>query len=205
MEVFMTHFTYRKVIVTFAACSLFFSHDIFAARQEVKEKIQEAAEAFKTGVDKCGDKFEEISEYLRTYDYKGLIHEHATSGPATITHVVLNDYPLAVVAKPGERIEGKLKYLLDTSQTKDLKYHRLLLGLKGVGPQTAVGIGLGYLADKENEETFTLIAPEKPGVYQIRFRSVENYTESEALKHWHDSKGHGPSSEQTIGVIVVKA
>lgn len=187
-----------------ATCLLFFASDLSAGKPEAKEKIQQAADTFKKGVDKCGDKVDDLKEYVRTYNFKEIVQERAVSGPVTITHVVLNDYPIGYVAKPGERIDGKLHYFLDKEQTKDLKYHRLLLGIDGVGPQTAIGIGLGYLADQENKEKFTLHAPGQPGTYQIRFRSVEALTEGEALKHWGDEKGKAPSAAQTIGVIVVK-
>jgi hypothetical protein len=194
----------QHTIFALASCLLFLSHDLSAGKHEVKETIQQGADLFKKGVDKCGDKVDDLKEYVRTYNYKELIQERAVSGPATITHVEFNDYPLAVVARPGERIDGKLHYYLDKDQCKDLKYHRLLIGIHEDGPQTAVGIGLGYLADQENKERFTLHAPKQPGVYQVRFRSVENFTEGEAKKHWLDAEGQAPSAMQTIGVIVVK-
>lgn len=204
---FMKTFKDSKKWIVFlvTALSVVSSNVAWATTADIKEKINEAADALKGGVDKCGDKIEDIQQYLQSHDFKGVIKDHVSSGPATVSAVTLNGHKRAIVVKPGERIEGKLKYKLDKDRCKDIQYHRILLGLKDVGPQTTVGIGIGFLADKENEETFTLIAPEKPGVYQIRFRSVENYTETEALKHWKDEHGNEPSVKKTVGIVVVKS
>ncbi len=195
----------KSMIFLVTVLSVMSSNLAWATTADVKEKINEAADALKKGVDKCGDKMEDIQQYLHNHDFKGVIKDYVSSGPATVFGVTLNGHKRAIVVKPGERIEGTLKYKLDTDRCKDIKYHRLLLGFKDVGPQTTVGVGIGFLADKENEGNFTLIAPQKPGVYQIRFRSVENYTETEAVKHWKDEHGNEPSLRKTVGIVVVKS
>lgn len=177
----------------------------WATNSEIKEKVNQATETFRKGIEKCGDKVDDIQQYLRNYDYKGVIKDYVVSGPATVHHLTLNGDNRAVVVRPGERIEGIIKYKIDKERCKDIKYHRLLIGYKNLGPQTTVAAGLGYITDKENENRFTLVAPQKPGLYQIRFRSVENFTETEALKHWTDEDGNEPSIKKTIGIVVVKS
>ncbi len=175
-----------------------------SSESKIKNAIDGAAESLKKGVEKCGDKIEDIQDYLYHYDWKGLFHVKTTSGITTVSEVRLNGHPRVIVVKPGERIKGHLKYTLDKKRCKDLKYHRILLGIKGEGAQTTIGTGVGIIADKESKDNFVLIAPKEPGLYQVRFKSVENYTESEALKKWYNEDGKEPSGNKTIGFIYVK-
>ena len=167
---------------------------------KIKSGIDTTADALKKAVEKIGDKLEDIQDYFHKK-----FHEQTSVGPATVTDVKFNDHSLAAIVKPGERIEGQLKCTLDKDKIKDIKYHRLILGFKGEGAQTSIGSGVGYFADKESKEKFVLIAPSKPGFYQVRFRPVESYTEHEALKQWKDDKGQEPDKKNTIGLIYVKA
>lgn len=195
------------IILTVALLTLGSSNLAWAKSKEkkqVEEKIKggidTAADTLKKGVEKTGDKIEDIQTYFRKK-----FHEQTSSGPATVTDVKFNGHSLAAVVKPGERIEGKLKCSLNKDKIKDLKYHRLILGFKGEGAQTSIGSGVGYFADKESKENFVLIAPSTPGLYKVRFRPVESYTEEEALKKWKDNNGQEPGKETTIGLIYVKA
>jgi hypothetical protein len=171
-----------------------------SVESKIKDGIDTAAGTLKKGVEKCGDKLEDVQNYFRKK-----FHETTTAGPATVTDVKFNGYHLAAVVKPGERIEGELKCTLDKSKVQDMRYHRLIIGFKDQGAQTSVSNGVGYFTDKESKDKFVLIAPSEPGLYKVRYRPVESYTEGEALKKWRDDKGSEPNSDTTIGLIYVKA
>jgi hypothetical protein len=214
LEVFMKNYKLKAVksfaILAVALFTLASSNVAYAKSSEskIKEAIDNASEKLKAGVEKCGDKIEDVQNYFHNYDWKGVIQEKATFGSATVTGMKFNGHHRAVVVKPGERIEGELKVVLDPNQIKDIKYHRLVIGFKDVGAQTAFGVGggFGYLvSDKEHKEEFTLIAPAQPGLYQVRFRAVESLTETEALKKWTDDNGSQPDGTATIGFVWVKA
>jgi hypothetical protein len=207
----MKNYTTKSfIILTVALLAVGSSNLAFAKSTEskIKEAIDTAADKLKSGVEKAGDKIEDVQNYFQNYDWKGVIQEKAAVGPATVTDIKLNGYHRAVIVKPGERIEGELKVLLDKDQIKDIKYHRLVIGLKDAGAQTAFGVGggFGYLVgDREHKESFTLIAPTEPGLYQVRFRPVECLTEHEALKKWNDDKGNQPDGKSTIGFVLVRS
>lgn len=167
---------------------------------KIKEGIDSAACTLKKGVEKCGDKIEDVQNYFRKQ-----FHETVVIGPATVTDVKFNGHHLAAVVKPGERIEGELKCHLDKDKIKDIKYHRLIIGFEGAGAQTSIVNGVGYLAEKDSKGKFVLIAPSEPGLYKVRFRPVESYSEGDALKKWYDENGLEPGGETTMGLIYVKA
>jgi hypothetical protein len=165
------------------------------------DKIADAKESLKKGAKKFGEKVEDLQTYFRKK-----FHEQATFGPATVSDVTFNGHHLATVVKPGERIEGQLKCILDKDQHKDIKYHSLLIGFKGrENAETAVDIGRGIFIDKESKANFTLIAPSEPGFYKVRFRPINGYIEHDVLKRWKDEKGEEPNNTATIGLIYVKA
>ncbi len=167
---------------------------------KIKDGIDTAAHTLKKGVEKCGDKLEDIQNYCRKK-----FQETTTVGSATVTNVTFNGHHLATIVKPSERIEGELKCILDKSKIQDMRYHRLIIGFKGQGAQTSVSNGVGYFADRESKDKFVLIAPSQPGLYKVRYRPVESYTEGEALKKWRDDKDREPNSDATIGLIYVRA
>ncbi len=194
------------IVVSLALLTIVSSNSAWAnAEDKIKSGIDSAADTLKKGVDKAGDKIEDIQKYFDSYNWKGVFERTAVSGPTTVKNIHLNGHHRAIVVKPGERIEGMMKCKLDKQQTKDLRYHRILIGFKGLGPQTSIGQGVGYLAGNESKEEFVLIAPAKPGFYEIRFNPVEGYTEHEAMKKWTDDKGHEPDGTTTIGLVYVKA
>lgn len=174
-----------------------------SAEDKVKEWIDDSSEALKKGIEKLGDNFEAIQEYLDNYHWKGVIQDKATSGPATLKHLELNDHSRAVIVKPGEKIEAEVKCTFDTEQTSILSVYRIVVGLKGGEPQAVIGNESGLTAGKSTEK-FTLRAPEKAGIYQIRFRTVDAYTKSAALDAWKDGEGNEPDGTTTIGLIIVK-
>ncbi len=171
--------------------------------EKVKEWIDEAGETLKKEVDDLGDDFKVIQDYLDNYHWKGVVADTATSGPATLKQLELNDHSRAVVVKPGERIEAEVKCNLDSEKCSVFGLYRIVVGIKGEGPQAVIGNEAGLLAGKSREK-FTLIAPETPGMYQIRFRPVDALFKHSALHAWKDAEGNEPDGTTTIGIIFVK-
>lgn len=174
-----------------------------SVRDTVKEWVEEGSEGLKKSIDALGDNLEAIQDYLNNYHWKGLIEENATSGPATLKQLKLNGHSIAVAVHPGEKIEGQVKCDLDSEKCSVLGVYRIVVGIKGEGPQAVIANESGLVAGK-TRETFTLTAPNKPGIYQIRFRSVDALLETTALNAWVDDKGDEPNGETTIGIIFVK-
>lgn len=174
-----------------------------SGEDKIKDWIDGSADALKKGVDELGNDAEAIQDYLDNYHWKGILEDKATSGPATLKELELNGDSRAILVKPGERIEAKVKCKLDSKQCSASSLYRIVVGLQGEGPQAVIGNELGLVAGKSKEK-FALIAPQKTGVYQIRFRTVEAYFESSALDAWRDREGNEPDGTTTIGIIVVK-
>lgn len=169
---------------------------------KVKDFIEEVADSLKGAVDQLGNNLVAIQDYLDNYHWKGLIQDEASSNAATLKHLQLNGHPKAVVVKPGERIEGVVLCTLDREKCTSLGLYRVLLGFKGQGAQTTIGNEFGIVAG-ESLEKFALIAPKQPGIYEIRFRLVEAYFESNALNYWTDDNGNEPDGTTTVGVVLV--
>ena len=174
-----------------------------SARDTIKGWVEESSEALKKGVDELGNDFNAIQDYLNHYHWKGVLEDTATSGVATLKHLELNDHSRAVIVKPGEKIDAEVKCILDSEQCSIFGLYRIVIGIKGEGPQTVIGNESGLIAGTSREK-FTLKAPDKPGVYQIRFRPVDAFFQSAALNAWRDKEGNEPDGTTTIGIIVVK-
>jgi hypothetical protein len=172
--------------------------------QKVKEFIDRAADNLKQGIDKLGDDMVKAQEYLENYAWKGIVQDRATSGAETLSHLKLNKRGNIVVARPGEVVQGKVVCSLDSEIAHTLHVYRVVIGIDGEGPQTSIGTSLGAYGGS-SEEKFSLKAPMKPGMYQIRFRTTDNILESRALDAWIDEKGDEPGPSTTIGIIYVKA
>ena len=115
----------------------------------------------------------------------------------------LNSHPKVVVVRPGERIEGVVLCGLDRDKASALSVYRVVLGIKGQGPQRTI-VKWGAVGG-ESIESFDLIAPPTQGIYQIRFRVVESLLEDSALNAWIDENGNEPDLTTTIGLIFVKS
>jgi len=175
-----------------------------SVESRVKEWSDEAVEALKKAVDKLGDDCQAIQEHLNNYSWKGIIEDKAISGPVTLKHLELNDYSRAIVVKPGEKIEAEVKCNIDSEQCSLWGLYRIVIGIKGEGPQTTIGNELGVIAGKSREK-FTLIAPDKAGIYQVRFRPINACFKSKAFEGWKDDEGNEPDAKTTIGIIIVKS
>ena len=170
---------------------------------EVKDAIDHAAKTLKEEVDKLGENKDALQDYLSHYDWKGMIQDHASSGPATLKHLKMNGHSKIVVVGPGEKIEGGVVCVLDRDACSPLSFYRVVLGIKGEEAQTTIGNELGIVAG-ESLETFSLHAPKNPGLYQVRFRLVEGFRKGKALESWIDEEGKEPDASTTIGVIFVR-
>jgi hypothetical protein len=136
------------------------------------------------------------------YPWKGIFETDATSGPVAVGHLKLNGHPKAIVVAPGQKIEAEAVYTFDPDKSTFFGHYEIVIGLKGEGPQ--VVIGSEGLADGKTKEVFTLVAPERTGIYQIRFRPAKIIFKSSAFDTWQDADGNEPDATTTIGLIVVK-
>src|SRR5579872_1246374 len=115
------------------------------ASEKIKDFIDDVSDELKKGVDELEGDLIAIQDYLDHYHWKGLIEDEASSGPVTLSHLQLNGHSRAVVVKPGQRIEGIVLCNLDREKCSSLSFYRVVLGIKGQGPQTTVGNELGIL------------------------------------------------------------
>lgn len=174
-----------------------------STEQKAKDAIDKLSDSLKKAVDEVGDDVAAAQNYLNNYHWKGMIQDKASSGPATLKHLQLNDHARAVVVRPGERIHCQVVYKLNKHETSALSVYQVIVGINGLGPQISLGKDLGA-ATGESMEKFEMIAPTEPGVYQVRFRFVKAVLESSAFDEWKDANGNEPDATTTIGIIVVK-
>jgi hypothetical protein len=174
-----------------------------SVEEKVKDWIDDFSDTLKKKTDELGEDFQAIQNYLDNYHWKGVIEEKARSGPATLKHLKLNEHSKAILAMPGETIEAVVECKLDSEQTSVFGLYRIVIGIKEDGPQAVIGNESGLFAGKSTEK-FTLKAPEKAGIYQIRFRTVDTFFKAKALDAWIDEEGNEPDGTTTIGVIIVK-
>ncbi len=50
---------------------------------------------------------------------------------------------------------------------------------------------------------FAMVAPEQPGVYEIRFRYAQAYLPTDAVKYWWNVD-ESPTADATIATIIVE-
>ena len=170
--------------------------------KKIKHGIDNVADHLKKDVDKVKGDYEAVQKHLDKYKWKGIIEDRATSGVATLAHLKLNGHSKAAVVHPGDKVECEVQAFLDREKCSALSLYRVVIGLKGVGPQTTICNYLGSVAG-DSIEKFTLTAPLEPGVYEVRFRVVESFTETEARNSW-TVEGNEPDNTTTIGAIIVK-
>ena len=175
------------------------AHDI---EEKIHQTIDDISDACKKAVEKLGNEVDAIQKYLENYSWKGVVQDQATSGDATLSHLKLNDHRRVVAVKVGEQIHGAVNCSLDAKKASFFSVHRVVIGLKGLGPQTAIYTNVGARGG-ESTEYFTLMAPNTPGFCQIRFRATDHFLESSALEAWYDDEGREPDASSTIGIIYV--
>ncbi len=140
--------------------------------------------------------------YLQEYPWLGLIMNEVTYGPITLSDIRLNEGSSLAIVKPGEIVNGELKYRVDSSHQEAFHRYHLVVGLKGFGAQDCVTHTWG-IWDSSGKGSFTLKAPLEPGLYEVRFVYHEAPTCEEARSVWNSESGE-PSSFATIGAIIVE-
>ncbi|MEH2244210.1 hypothetical protein [Nostoc sp.] len=132
---------------------------------------------------------------------QSLIPNKATYGPVTLSNFTLNNNNSnVVIVNPEEKINGSTNY------------NYLVGGQAGSINQIIVGIGGQYNAQAciyngstqgSGSSTFTLTAPNVPGIYYIRFRYAQAYgCDQGALGWWRIDRV--PTPEANIGIIIVR-
>lgn len=147
------------------------------------------------------DVIDKISDYFKDFPSIGLVSDEITYGPVTVSHIHINHADKLAIASPGEKLRGKLKYKIDSTQS-NLDVHHLIIGIKGIGPQDCIMHSLDVF-DSKGKGTFTLTAPSEPGIYEVRILYNEGLTCSDAWKDWNNGS-KSPSSHATVGLIIVK-
>jgi hypothetical protein len=143
-----------------------------------------------------------FSEYLQECPWIGLIANQITYGPITISNVNIHDGDKLAFVAPGETLNGMLKYKVDAKDLTSLHLYHLVIGIKKEGAQDCITHNLGMWNSKGHGH-FTLKAPEKPGIYEVRFMFTEGLTCARARDAWN-SDAEKPSSAATIGIIIVE-
>lgn len=184
-------------------------------KEQVKEKfdqtvdkvagsLQDLTKSLEDEVLKADPKHISVQEILKKYEWNRYIHDSATYGPATLSHLHLGKAkkPVAVV-HPGQAIDGDVVCALNSKDCSPLGLYRIVLGLKNQGGQTTIFNHFGLRAGKETDH-FTLLAPQQKGVYEVAFRVVESAREGTALKTWDELNQNGYDHPTTIGLLIVK-
>jgi hypothetical protein len=144
-----------------------------------------------------GDK---IGDWLSSCPYIGLVAEEISYGPITLKSFNMDDKGRLVIAKPNEELNCCVKYHIDSNQMESWNMYHVVVGIKGEDSQSCITHSLG-LWDKKGKANFTLTAPSKKGVYEVRFDYEKVFTCSDAVSHW---KEENPSSKATVGIIIIE-
>lgn len=95
-----------------------------------------------------------------------------------------------VYATPGELIKGQADCAFYRPKLCE-EYFQVIVGLNGIGAQDGICEG-----------SFTLIAPQEAGIYEVRFRYAHAYDLEEAIENWWEVD-KAPPSQATIGLVIV--
>lgn len=144
----------------------------------------------------------ELSKYFEKAPWLGLIADEVTYGPIKISHVHIHDGDKFVIADPGEVFHGSLKYHIKTDDLEFFHKYHLIIGLKEYGAQECVTHSRA-LWNSKGKAHFKLTAPQKPGIYQVRFLFVEDAHCSSAKNLWNSGIS-APGAHATIGVLIVE-
>ena len=78
--------------------------------------------------------------------------------------------------------------------------NQIIIGIAGKGAQACLYNGG---TEAQGSTYFNITAPQKPGVYKIRFRYAPAYQLPNAVKSWWNVD-HAPTPQATVGIIAVK-
>ena len=120
--------------------------------------------------------------------------------------------------KPGETIGVHAHYEWRWAREQG-SIVQIIVGIDGEGAQVAIANGFvkggryfdhhplyfrhQWIDITEKDVDFVLVAPEKPGTYEIRFRYAQAYLPHEAVEGWW-TVDQAPTDKATIGKIIVE-
>ena len=145
--------------------------------------------------------FDTIDKYAEEVPGIGLISDSIKFDGITISQFQFENDKKFIFVDPGQSFAARMHYEIDASALKTLHRHHLIIGLHDDGPQQCILHSYG-IKDSEGDVCVTLEAPEKQGVYQVRFCHSIGLTDEEAQKAWW--RGDGPSAKTIVGIVVVK-
>jgi hypothetical protein len=102
-------------------------------------------------------------------------------------------------ADPGESIQASCAYKYQRGY--DCTLNQIVFGYDKGGAQKAIRPDD---STSEGYAQFKLIAPMKPGIYEVRFRYAQASSKKDAITSWWDVDGP-PNEKATIGIVVVEA
>ncbi len=143
-----------------------------------------------------------VEDYFAKTPWIGLIANEITYGPITISKVKICDDGKLAIVKPGKILNGTLKYKIKAEDLDFFHLYHLVIGIEGEGGQDCVSHSMGIF-DEKGDGSFTLTAPDKIGVYEVRFSLAQGFTCSGACDKWNSGE-QVPSAAATIGIIIVK-
>lgn len=143
---------------------------------------------------------EAIREYLDRDQNMAILSDEVTTGPVTVTQMQFNDSKKALIVKASDEVISSCEVNLDEAKCKTGASYFVVFGIKDKGPQ----IALGPIDGGASSINFSFTAPDKIGVYQIRFRVVEAKTEEEALFGWFNEAGNEPAANSTLALLIVR-
>lgn len=123
-----------------------------------------------------------------------------TYGQVALLGFNLNNSGNKIIVKPGEIIPATAMYLYYCPVCKDNSINQIIVGIAGEGAQACLYNGS---TEGQGAANFTLTAPQKPGVYQVRFRYAQAYSCQEAVKYWWNVD-HAPTAQATVAIIMVQ-
>lgn len=144
-----------------------------------------------------GDK---INDLISSCPWIGLVAEKVTYGPVTISRLKMDGKGRLVFCKPGEEIDGTLKYKIDSSELESWKLHHIVVGLRNAEAQSCITHSLG-LWDKKGKASFSFKAPDEKGIYEVCFGYYNAVLCSDAIQDWNENP---PEHCATIGIVVVE-
>ncbi|MEH1892508.1 MAG: hypothetical protein V7K92_24690 [Nostoc sp.] len=130
---------------------------------------------------------------------QSLIPNKATYGPVTLTNFTLNNNSNVVIVNPEEKINGFTNYTYDNGQGGSI--NQIIVGIGGqYNAQACIYNGS---TQGSGSSSFTLTAPNVPGIYYIRFRYAQAFgCQQGALGWWRIDRV--PTPEANIGIIIVR-
>lgn len=143
---------------------------------------------------------EKIKDLIKSFPYMGLAVKETTYGPITLKKLDFGGCGRIVCATPGEIINGSVKYKVDADKMETLHLHHIIIGIKGQDHQDCITHSLGVWNSK-GTANFSLVAPSKRGIYEVRFDHEQAFLCQDAISAWQKDN---PSSSATVGFIIVE-